>query len=323
MKESDFLKQIDGIEKPLNKEQILREKFFSAWGSARDQFGVSNNHHMAEILYDSLYNSTSINPEDVVDKPGFDRMEHLTYNMDLGEHVTPSKEDFILAIKRAVTTDTKFNECLYAGSLDVLKELSEYGPIKIWTRGDVYGYYNKQSQKFFPGSHEQIKKSAVAGIGKLRKEIAEEKSIPRRDVIDVVAGEDKSASIIDIMKEFKKRGVKKVFILEDQLNNIQKAAQKAFEFEGVEFIPIWVRQGLGKNKTPKKPEMNLDDWVRDYNGVLSIVDVPAKIEELGIQENETGFIVDYDDVLSNDEKRKTAQFESIKKILESKGWLSI
>ncbi|MCK9378999.1 MAG: hypothetical protein M0P97_02550 [Candidatus Moranbacteria bacterium] len=311
-------------EKEINNDELFKEKLFSAWGSARDQLGVPNNYHFAEILYDALYNPGKIKEEDVMDRPGFDRKKYLMNIIDLGEHIIPNKEEFILVIKRAMTSGTKSNECLYDGAKDALREMAEYGPIKIWTRGDVYGISDKKSGKFYPGSKEQIKKSAVAGIGDLRREIAEKKGLSRKEVVEVVASEDKLPSIPSILEEYEEKGITKVFLLDDQLGNIQKAIKEGKKNENIEIIPIWVRQGIAKNKIPKNSEKTLEEFIVKYNGVDSIKNVVEKLESLGVsREEKVGFICDYDEVLASDEKRKEAQSDAVKSILKEKGWASI
>jgi hypothetical protein len=323
MSEKNALEWQSG-KKEMSRTELFREKLFAAWGSARDQFGVPNNYHLAEILYDALYDPTKIKEEDIVDRPGFDRKKYLMDIIDLGEHIVPNKEEFILAIRRAMTSGTKSNECLYDGAMDVLREMAEYGPIKIWTRGDVHGISDKKSGKFYPGSKEQIKKSAVAGIGDLRREIAEEKGISRKEVVEVVASEDKLPSIPKILEKYEKKGITKVFLLDDQLGNIQKAIKEGEENKNIEIIPIWVRQGIAKNKIPKNSEKTLEEFIAEYNGVDSIKNVVEKLESLGVsREEKVGFICDYDEVLANEDKRKEAQFSAVTKILNEKGWATI
>lgn len=326
------MNEINGLELQLSKEkeekisnvELFREKLFSAWGSARDQFGVPNNYRFAEIFYDSLYNPISIKEDEVVDRPGFDRKKYLISTIDLGEHIVPGSEEFILAMRRAMTSGTKSYECLYDGAMDALREMAEYGPIKIWTRGDMNGVMDKESGKFYPGSREQIKKSAVAGIGKLRKEIEKEKSTSRKDIIEVVASEDKLPSIPKIVEEYKTKGIARVFLLDDQLGNIQKAIREASTVDGVEVVPIWVRQGIAKNKIPKNSEKTLGELAGEYNAVDSIKDVIKRVRELRISEDEkNGFIVDYDEVIASDEKRKDEQLIAVRNVLKEKGWASI
>ena len=114
-----------------------------------------------------------------------------------------------------------------------------------------------------------------------------------------------------------------VIVLEDNLKNLVAFMDESSKHKDIDVTPIWVRQGTRRNKFPKSPTKSEEEWKREYNAINSITEAVQKIKELGIS-NETkllGFIVDYDDVLSDDRKKQAKQAAAVLQALESKGWI--
>lgn len=303
-------------------QDLLKDKILAAWGSARDQFGVINNHRLAELLYRALYNPKEFKEGEIITRQGFNRESVLTSPLNIKGLNIPKQEEFIIAIRRAMTSEVKFDKCLYRGAKELIGEMAKHGPVKIWSEGDVYGILENGDEPAHPGSHEQIKKIAIAGFGKLRKNIAIKEKSNYHNIISVAAAEDKFSLLHDILEEYQKMNIKRVIILENRSRNIEKAIKIGQDFNEIEFFPVWVRQGVWKDILPKDLTKNIEEWKHEYNAVDSIEDVIKKIQAKNLLNGEkVGFIVDYDDVLSNDKKRMLQQVLATKKMLTKKGWI--
>ncbi len=309
--------------KEVKNKELLREKILAAWGSARDQLGAPNNARLAELLYKSLYEQESFEEGEVVDRGNFNREEFLREKIDVTIESKPDKKEFVQAIRRALTSEADFESCLYEGAKETLKFLAEIGHVSIWTTGDVHGFKNEEGSVDQPGSHEQYKRAALSGLGELRREIGRKKAVDNKDVLSMYASEDKMGLVPDVLENIKTRNPKarKIVVLEDRLKNIEEITKKIVQIDPeIEIVPIWVRQGLAKKSIPNEAGLSLEDWMKRANAVDSISQVPDKLTEMGIKkgDEDIAFVVDYDDVISNDEKRKDAQVKSvIEKLLEN------
>lgn len=297
-------------------EELLREKLFTAWGSARDQYGVPNNNRLAHLFYKSLYKSENFNDKEIVDERGFGRVDSLRKKMELSNNIIPDEEEFVQIIVRALTSDINFSENLYDGAMETVESISDFGPIVIWTRGDVFG--NEESK----GSGEQIKKIATAELGTLRKKIATKRGIDRKDVLTVRASEDKIDSVESVINSFKEKGIHHVVIIDDLVKNLDNAIHIAESIENIKVYPILVCQGINHSKKRKEKLGDVyEENVKRLNGVVSISEVEKKMEEFDLLKGETGIMLDFDDVLSDDSKRMDAQFESVSNKLKEKNWI--
>lgn len=297
------IKPIENYKKEFDMN-LFKEKLFASWGSARDQFGVPNNHRLSEILYKSLYSPSTFKENEIIDRGGFGRTETLVSELPISNKNIPSLEEFSAVIVRALTSDIDFSENLYSEALETIEKMTKYGPVRIWTRGDVYGVDN------YPGSAEQIKKVATAGLGKLRNQIALKTGVDRQDVLNVKAAEDKIPFIMDILKEFKGKKIKVAVLLDDQISNIESAVKEGERVRDIKIYPIWIHQK--KDST--------DDTKDAIKIVGQIKDVLNEIEDI-TKENKVGFIVDFDGVVVDDDKRMEAQLKSVYNKLKEKEWI--
>lgn len=288
-------------EETLNVD-LFKEKLFASWGSARDQFGVPNNHRLAKLLYKSLYAPNTLSNDEIVDNREFGRVGTLTKKMPLNIKDTPDEKEFITVVVRALTSDINFSKNLYPEALETIEKMIQYGPVRIWTRGDVYGVDK------YPGSVEQIKKVAPAGLGKLRNSIAPRTKNGRQDILSIKAAEDKIPFIKGILEEFKDKKIKVAILLDDQIDNIKKALKEGLKVQDIHIYPVWIHQ---KKEGAKEGEITT---------VGRIKDVLGNVEDI-TKENKVGFIVDFDGVIVDDNKRMQAQLESVYNKLKEKKWL--
>lgn len=310
--------------KPLNEISRsypeLKEKILAAWGSARDELKAPNGHRLAELLYKSLYYPEQIKSTEVHERPGFSRSETLTAKLpetDIETRLIPSETEFVSVIRHALSSEPHFENALHPGALETIEKLSDLGPICIWTTGDMYGSADGRYQ----GSKEQLKRAAISGLGALRDRVAADNKKPRHDILAMAAAENKFSLVPQIIAEAKKRNLAQLVVIEDRASNLEKIIS-ATEHSGIEIFPIWVRQGLARNSFPRG-EKSLEDWKADYHAIDSISELVPKLIAEGILDNShAGFVVDYDDVLSDDEKRMKLQTQSVIHALKEHNWIN-
>lgn len=304
------------------KLTAVAEKFNACRGVVAEQYGVINVYKVAEYFYFTLYHPEEFEGIEVPENPKFpNRSANLKKPTSISAEEFPNKDEFIKKIRHAMTQETAFDEALFPGALEELEKMMEMGPVNIWTKGDNAGLTIDEEK--LPGSAEQLKKTAKAGLNELRKKIASKTGKTKQEILRVTAAENKKEIIPEMLKQFSEKGISRVIVLEDNLKNLVAFVDEAGKHEDIKVTPIWVRQGARKNKFPKEPAKSEEEWEREYNAIDSITETVQKIKELGISnENELlGFIVDYDDVLSDDRKKQAKQAAAVLQALESKGWI--
>ncbi len=307
-------------ETPRSVTPLVEEKIMSAWGSARDQFGVANYQRMAELFYQSLYAPDSINSAEIVEMPGFDRksvlLSHLPKNTLPVE--IPSKQEFTDRIIRATVKEINLEQSLHDGARELVATFADHGPIVIWTAGDVQGL----PEEGYPGSNVQHHRIVLGGFNDLRHEIAESKNKDHKDVLSVVAGENKKSLLPHIFERFHKLGVGKIVIVEDHAHYLDSAKTEA-EKEGFEVYPIWVTHGEARDRLPQTANKSTEEWRGELNAVDSLQDILPRLEaDKVLDDPHVGFLLDYDDVLSNEKKRQKAHSEAAVLALKENGWLN-
>jgi len=295
---------------PLNSKiaKLFKEKLFASWGSVRDQFDTPNNYYLSRILYESLYAPTTIADDEITERIGFDRRTILTQDIKLPKRNIPSLEEFMSVVVRALTSDIDYSKNLYPDAIPTIEQMAQYGPIRIWTKGDVYGINDQL------GSAEQIKKVATAGLGKLRNRIALQSGKNRKDILTLKAAENKLPFIKEILGEFKNQKIEIAILLDDQISNIIDAIEESKCIQNIHIYPIWIH-----NKNEDENELEYEK-IKNIKQVTKIKDVLPVINTI-LQQNKVGFIVDFDGVLVDDKKRIKAQFETVYNKLKEKKWL--
>lgn len=311
--ENSFLKE---DEYPSEKINIIKEKLAASWGSARDQLGVINNQRLAELFYQSLYLTDEFTENDIVERTGFNRSEVLKENLNFKSH--PEKEVFIQEIIRTLVKEVDYKECLRPGAEEFVGEAMKKGLVTIWTQGDVYGAEN------YLGSKEQLYKIILSGINELKRQRAQTVGLEKSEVLSVAASENKFTLVDNVLNEYKGKMISKIILVEDRLSNIIKFLNIVKKNNvQIDCVPVWVRQGNSMNDFPKDEGDSIEDYKQKYNAVDQISEVMASLEQKALiaESDKLGFVVDFDDVLSDDVKKMRLQAESVINKLKSKNWL--
>lgn len=303
---------------------FLREKFYTAFGVVLDKYGVSNTAETAELLFDALYaRDIVVEAYDIPEDLRFpDRFTVLREKLPGLADTVPAREEFVQAVNDMLTRDQEIHEdSLYPSAKDTVKAMASKGPTVIWTAGDTHG----QPQSDRPGSYEQLKKVAGAGIGAIRREIyhdqqaiavgqvaAGDTNRPRlNDILTVAAAEDKfSPEIIERVVDYlHQQEITEVVVLEDRLAHIQRLLP-LLDQHGIHGRGFWLRQGRhGEQASDIPPEITTFDSIEEVG------------QHIGGLDDDIGFVCDFDGVLSNQAKRKRLQADALYEMMKEHQWI--
>ncbi|PIP34053.1 hypothetical protein COX69_04010 [Candidatus Falkowbacteria bacterium CG_4_10_14_0_2_um_filter_48_10] len=257
----------------------------------------------------------------------------------------PDREDFIQRYCHAMTNEVRFQDAYFDGAEEEIDKMLAHGPVRIWTTGDVYGVPSLG----LPGHMEQIKRVARGFHDfrqeKIHKEIdnARTRGLSEVEVKDLrkrlknsgefgyVAHEDKVEALKKVAADFLEKQVDWISVIDDKVQNLLNAKQRLEKIKpglGDKAIMVWDRQSElsgviadHHSKLPKGFQGTEEDAIREY-GLVEIKDVKdavaAVMEKIGSNEGaKIGWIVDHDDVISEDNKRDALQGKSVIQLLES------
>ncbi len=339
MSEGNFnLPKLGGHEKEKTEQQkraeaTLIEKFAVVRMGVLQYLKNSDNPvAISEFMYQVVYHPESI--EDVIEKLAIkdsemfpNRTAHLKEKVSFNLENVPSEETFIQEITRAITKEADFENCLAPGVEEQLETMVDMGLVRIWTAGDNEGALSPEGQSY-PGVHGQLKKLARTGIFSEIKNNAlkdldpAERIRKRRDLLTVKTAEDKFELVPAMIEEFEEKGIRAVFIVEDNLAYLMRA-EKAFKDAGFEVNPIWVRHGKNKKKIPKESGHDLEYYIKEYSGIDEVSGIKEILEKYQSEsdQKETGFVVDFDDVIMDSDLKLAAQGKAMVEKMKEKKWI--
>jgi hypothetical protein len=305
-------------EKDLSKQayDLFSEKLLISRATTTEQFGSPNVYKAAEHLYAALYSPDKIDSLIIPNEKFPDRITVLKKAFAIPSQQIPSKEEFILKVRHAMVSEVNFGECVSAEARQAIFDVMSISEqTVIWTDGDAAGV----PEHNLPGTREQLHKIAAAKVfNQMRQDIAAERGNDRRDVLSVVAVEGKMKFIPAIVHNFREKGINKIIIADDRAKNLLAALELIRQTDDMDTFPVWIRQGMYKNKLEGRTEEEL----QSLHPINSIGDLRRLLEENKVFENsKVGSIFDFDGVLSDDDKRKELQTKAVYDALKEKGWL--
>lgn len=285
----------------LSRNELIEEKIDACWCINKYAQGTANMYKIAEYLYFSLYEP---------DNPTVPLIEYfpgciLRFQQRLFFSASPPpKEIFIETIRQVMVHDIDYAACLYDNSLVNLHELFHHGRVTIWTSGDMDGF----PEKSIPGSRQQLHKIKAAGIEVIANDIAIQKNRPLSQLFSIAAHEDKLTVVNQIFRDIKKRGAQMAIIVDDQLHNLLEARQAASSVN-LKTTLCWINSANDDN-TSSEHAMIFRSFGAAVNYITSLDD------RLSCE-----FLVDFDGVISDDEKRAVLHKRAIIKNLERNNWI--
>ena len=286
----------------VSRNELIELKIDACWCINKRAHGIANMHKIAEYLYSSLYQPDDPEVPLVEYFPGC--IMRFQQRLPLSV-VPPPKEVFIETIKRVMVYDIDYGACLYDNSLVNFQKLFRYGRVMIWTSGDMYGF----PEKNIPGSKQQLHKIKAAGVEAAAREVAVQEGRPLSQLFSIVAYEDKLVLLSKIFHDMRKRGTRMVVIMDDQLANLlcaREAAAKA----NLKVILCWVSAADANKEVLSKHVVTVRNFDTAINYVTNLnVSLPCE------------FLVDFDGVIFDDERRSAFHKQAIIDNLKQNNWI--
>lgn len=320
-KNNFFLESSNQIKKDTQHpdHDLIAEKILICKAATTEQLGSPNVYQAAKFLYESLYNPEIIKESIAPNKKYPNRMNILMSSLSTKSHAIPSLEEFISKVRHAMTREADYSKCFSEEAKNQFFEVMNKSELTIiWTDGDSLGV----PELNLPGSHEQIYRiNSAKFFNQIRHEVAKQKGLDHKEVLKIIAIEEKTKSIPQIIDEFVKRKIEKIIIIEDRIKNLGIATRKIKEIkETLKVFPVWVKQGQYGNIIEN---IDNEEFLKTYHAINNISELSSLLEKNNIFKDNTkiGTIFDMDGVLSNDDLRKSIQIEAVIKALQEKKWI--
>ncbi|HUC96652.1 MAG TPA: hypothetical protein VMR16_03250 [Candidatus Saccharimonadales bacterium] len=297
--------------KPSEVSGLVAEKFVESWGSTFGKLGAANSDYAVRVLYRSLYAPDTLVEMIDPDQQGEASMAILQNPVELNEVEVPQEEVFVSRIVQAIKKEVDYGSKLYDGAMDVLEAYAANIPVTVWTAGDTDGSFE------YPGNHQQLYKLALSGLGNLRRNILKDKDHERpvghrNEVLSVSVSDKKLQELPEIIKTAQARGTRKLIIVEDNYDNLHFATLAA-NLQGLEVTPVWVRQGHHGKTDVSQRALTADGTIV----IDSIAELPGVVQP----EQGSELIIDFDDVIFDDDAAKIEVGHTLYKILKDNNWL--
>lgn len=256
---------------------------------------------------------------------------------------TLDKKEFVDAYCHAMTNEVDFRKAYFPGADHEIKKMLQSGPVRIWTTGDVFGVPSLELR----GHYEQLKRLVKGGFADLRREeferklsdaytrsgddvSDEQKRTIRRDIkenldFDVVAHEDKVKQLRSVTESFHEKGVTHIAVIDDKVGNLLNARDRIIglypDMAG-KIVLVWDRQSEkdgpssdGRGKLPGNFTGTPEEAIAQY-GLTVIDDISHASDAVrgaigGGKDVKIGWIVDHDDVISEDNVRTELQSRAV------------
>ena len=302
-------------------DELLMNKLRICRGVVTEKLGTPNVYETAKYLYFSLYNPNQAEQLIPANEKFPDDLDNFKKTLSTLPLEKPTQEEFIEKIRYAMTNGVDFSECISEEAKNQLRQVMEKSEhTVIWTDGDGIGVPAEK----IPGSKEQLKKLASAQfINIFRKELAQEKGLNHKDILSVIAQEGKIDLIPVIMEKFSEKGINRIIIVEDRMQNLvdaMKIIRK--QYPQIEVFPVWTRLDE-REKNKLNPEKTLEEWSEELHAIDNISKLMQILQENAIFEDKVkvGSIFDFDGPLNDDYKRKELQAEIVIKTLRENNWV--
>lgn len=263
-----------------------------SWDVVRtENGGAPNVHGTADRLYDGLLASSAC---------------------ALGPSWTmlPDREQFICSVRRVMVEPEIFRKALYPGATEAVGAMGGNGPVLFWTAGDMRGRRDANG-RVLPGSMEQYRRVMGSGlINDAADRIRQDGGQPNK--FGFAGAEDKFALLSGCFEWLAENNTVNVVVLEDKLPNLLGVQRHVSEIgASANLHLVWIRQG--------RHGATLEEAPAGMHSLNNIADFPALLASLDV--DRPGFLVDYDGVVSNDERRAYLQQLSVWNMLCEQGWV--
>lgn len=309
---------------------LLYDKLWTAWRTSRrftrrakePHRGARNLAETGDIFYDSLFQPGGLDLAlfDEDDAKSRHDLDILREPISKKDTVPPPKEGFIKKFRHVMSMEVPFHLAYFPGAIQAVEDMLDKGPVCLWTAGDVVGFPSLG----LAASKDQLKKLAHGGWGKLKREYPN---------LYYVAHEVKLLGLDEILTTFKAGGVDTIVIIDDKADNLLSARKRIMKLDSdMRTILVWDlvslkgEQGYGRASKKPKTFKGTDDQAAEEFGLIIVYSisevVPKVMDRLSKEGAENiGFVIDHDDVISDDKVTVRLQQEAVRKWLESGGWV--
>lgn len=305
-----------------NQTPLAAEKLWAAWREARKFTGQIidsqpvNLAKTGELFYKSLFDPDSIDGDT-------DNQDSVTLKTPLPKRLTdvPGQNEFVRKFRHVMTNEVPFEKTFFPGAYEAVIEMLNIGPVRIWTTGDVFGI----PELNLPGSYEQLKRLARGRWSKLRNKTGLN--------LDFIASEDKMKQLEKLARDFAIQNVKHIIIVDDKVGNLLSAKKRIQELipNLHDVILVWDREselaGYHADKDSKLPsdfQGTPQEAISQFDliAVNSITEIVPRVRQKVIHpQGQIAWVIDHDDVISQDNKRVQLQEENVIKWLNPQNWV--
>jgi len=253
--------------------------------------GVVNRHLIGRMLYYSLFQPQSllalVDEIDPENEPRFET-ERRTISTELPTgFITTNLEvaDFVQKYCEIVTTELDSASVCFPGSREAIISMSARGPVTIWTSGDEYGIPDLG----LPGSNDQ-----TIRVTHFLDSIEDAEDRPQD--IETAAAEDKMSLLPRIVDSYREQGVQILVLVDDREDNLRRAQEIIAEhtFHQIRLVVVH-----NNTKATYEPEQDPDANFTHVESVEAAAQVVSDQPEAKV-----GWIVDFDGVISDTQKKK-------------------
>lgn len=310
---------------------LVGQKLRAAWEAGRlrvleltqdtTKTNVVNNHVIAGFFYDALFN-----PEKPINVKGLDQdlYEALIEPINgIAKNAIPTREEFVNQFPTAMVEQVPYDKAYYDGAVAEIEKMLKHsrdGFVTIWTTGDVNGL--PYLDPAIPGSYEQNARLVRGGWYDKMKS-------GKHSNLRIIADEDKFNYIdwYSTISEATKRAVRRVVVVDDKLENLEKALER---IQGISpelaenTILIWDRQKESISTKDRTRDKALKT-TSDSDAIIEIIDIKEAVSAVrkrignSFRQESIAWIVDHDEVISDDVKRMQLQIVSVLNWLASIG----
>lgn len=300
------------------EHDLIAKKMLVCRSVTIEKFGSANVFQMAKNLYIALYYSDRAGDFMGASSKYPDRLDILKKKFQSEIRNIPNEDEFIKEIRQALVKRVDFQKCFSKVAQKQFFDVMEKSYFAaIWTKGDNVGFPEVE----LPGSHEQIFKIAIARFfNQARRKVAQDRGIDHRDVLTIIANEDKMKLLPQLVNKFIEKEIERVIIIDDCINNVVLASNIINKLSSdIEIFAIWLNHGKNNDEFENinykiKKSVHVMSDISELNSLLKANDVFSGGKRVGS-------IFDLDGVLFDDDIRRNLQTEAVVRVLKDKNWI--
>lgn len=285
-------------------KQLVCDKLWAAYRIAKEYIaaktehgGVVNRQLIGRMLYYSLFQPNALIEmiDEIDDKETKFEAERRIIATEFPTDfisVNLNQSEFEQQYCKIVTTELDSASVCFEGSREAITAMTTRGPVTIWTSGDENGIPDLN----LPGSNDQSVR-----VNHFLESFAVDNNKPEN--ITTAAAENKMLLLTEIVDNYRKQGVQILVIVDDREDNLKRAQEI---ITGHPFNQLRLVVVHNNTKATLEPEQNPD---ANFTHVTSIEAAALVVSDQ--PEAKVGWIVDFDGVISDTDKKKKIEEQAV------------